>query len=454
MSQLAKLAAYKQIEEGTNLAQRNEEYFDHVPGSTGTGSVVGAAGGVVGGGIAGYGLGRTGQRLDGLANNNAKFRLGANTALKNLGFDETDVRDITKKFPKTKNATKIGLGIGLAGGAISGAYKGMMTGVGMNDREYLLQRNIEPHELVDNSAMSALNMGGSSLNPLAPLVNQAFGAQVGAIRRAGFHNDKEGDLIKKHAGVNNMYGLAKIANQQQQAVNRFMEKSEDVLSDVEFGELLNKIKNNYGGNAPHEFTEATNSRFMPQFQLKMLQDKGMFENAENYKDGAVLSNANKHIALHEYGHSLDTKLDSDIMKVQDGQKRIPLAAMGVGATAPTAGVIAADNEKDSKRNALLGAGAAGAVGGVGMYGLGRRIEGTEDRANDFVKRFLTDELGDAAKAEESFKNSPLPHGRETYKIQTKNMARGGVLAGGIGAGLGLGIAGLARQFKDFDEGNQ
>ena len=197
MYELTKLAAYKPIEEGENLAVRNETYYDHIPGSTGVGSVLGATSGLAGGGLLGYSAGKTGKRLDYLANNNKKFRLGANQLLGQVGFDDVDVRDITKNFPRTKNAVKIGLGVGAGVGALQGAYKGMMTGVGMNDRQYLLQRNIEPHEMVDNSAISAMQMAGPSLNPMAPIMNQAFGAQIGALRRAGFENTEDGLLQKR-----------------------------------------------------------------------------------------------------------------------------------------------------------------------------------------------------------------------------------------------------------------
>jgi hypothetical protein len=193
---LAKIADYTPIKEGENLARRNQEYYDHVPESTGYGSVLGAATGVGSGALAGWGLGATANRVNLLANENRKFRIGANQALKGAGFD-VDIRNITKKFPKAPQAAKWGAGIGLLGGALTGAYKGMMTGVGMNDRQYLLQRDIEPHEMVSNSAMSAMNMSGPSLNPAAPVMNQAFGAQLGALRRTGYKNTAEGNLEKK-----------------------------------------------------------------------------------------------------------------------------------------------------------------------------------------------------------------------------------------------------------------
>jgi hypothetical protein len=193
---LSKLAYYKPIEEGENLAKRDREYYDHVPGSTLAGSGVGLTQGAASGALTGYGVGAAAKRLDVLARTHKGMRKGINSALGAAGFD-VDIRDITKNIPHAGKALGIGAALGAVGGMFGGAYKGMMIGDGMNDREYLMQRDLEPHEIVHNSAAAAMHMPGVSATPFSPLLNQAFGAEVGAIRRAGFKNTQDGTLVSK-----------------------------------------------------------------------------------------------------------------------------------------------------------------------------------------------------------------------------------------------------------------
>lgn len=74
-----------------------------------------------------------------------------------------------------------------------GSYKGMMSGIQMNDRQYLLGRNLSQNEIINNQVMGSLN-ANSTGGRLSNATNQTFGRVVGSLRRAEMDNRKDGSL--------------------------------------------------------------------------------------------------------------------------------------------------------------------------------------------------------------------------------------------------------------------
>jgi hypothetical protein len=178
------------------------------------------------------------------------------------------------------------------------------------------------------------------------------------------------------------------------------------------------------------------------------------------EDGLVQAGPNRELILHEVGHSLDPDVYKDINK---GRSLALKAGPGVGFYGGAAGAgvgMAAGGEQDEEkkeRKQAVGLGLAGASvgGGLGLaHAGGKMVEGTEDRANDFVKRFLGQELGSVEKAEEAFKQSPLALGRETYRQQSGLFRRNALLNGVVGAGFGglIGGAMAAHKKKESEQG--
>lgn len=90
----------------------------------------------------------------------------------------------------------IGSGVGGLIGGIDGSYRGMLTGVGMNDRQYLLERDLRPNEVVKNSMIASMQMNGNG-GRLSNISNQAFGRITGGIRRSQMENRKDNTLIER-----------------------------------------------------------------------------------------------------------------------------------------------------------------------------------------------------------------------------------------------------------------
>jgi hypothetical protein len=247
-----------------------------------------------------------------------------------------------------------------------------------------------------------------------------------------------------------MYGLVKLAgirDKVQDIYDTYIDgprKSEEKmkqeqLSDEEVARLVNHLKTNYGIDAPFkqvgDFGEA---HAVPESVAKPFdQFRESFYNGEPFeKARGYHATPNKEVILHEAGHIADQQLTIPRLLTEMGLR-------GIGKVGPLGTLVAPSIVKrhggDTKDEAL-------ATGAVGIAGLGsmmaanRMNETNEDRANAFAKRYMTDELGDAAKAEQWFNESGLPHARNTYRWGSKmrNIQTG--LAGLAAGGLGMGIA--------------
>lgn len=168
------------------LNDDNDDYYNHVAGSSKMGAVVG--------GIPGAGLGAlAGSRvshLRTLSDSLAKTPLASSLIFQRY---QPTVEEIAKRLPTKKKAIAVGLGVGTLLGSSDGAYKGMMSGVQMNDRQYLLGRNLKQHEIVNNQIMGSLN-ANSTGGRLSNATNQTFGRIVGSLRRTEMDNRKDGSL--------------------------------------------------------------------------------------------------------------------------------------------------------------------------------------------------------------------------------------------------------------------
>lgn len=200
----------------------NESYYDHVPGSASAGTLVGSVAGLGAGTAAGFGLRKMPNRIINFQKNNPNLSRNIGQVAGLAGLNLNTFNRSLKASPK--KIIGLGAGIGTTVGAVDGAYKGMMTGVGMNDRQYMMERNLDPSEVVKNSTMSALQMNSTG-GRLSNAYNQNFGRQVGAIRRAQMDNRKDG-LIRER-GIdqnphNDNLGSAKIRrkNSLNEALNK------------------------------------------------------------------------------------------------------------------------------------------------------------------------------------------------------------------------------------------
>lgn len=68
-----------------------------------------------------------------------------------------------------------------------------------------------------------------------------------------------------------------------------------------------------------------------------------------------------------------------------------------------------------------------------------------------LKKYLTDELGDAKKAQQAFDESILPKARKTYNIGTNHQALSSGLTGLVGGGIGLGVAKAIKNKNQSEE---
>lgn len=172
--------------------------------------------------------------------------------------------------------------------------------------------------------------------------------------------------------------------------------------------------------------------------------KGFEENKAN-----IAAPRNKHILLHELGHVVDnTENRNEINAGQDRVSRRNKGMLAVNAMTPlAAGAAAATLPTGAALPVALGASAVGAIGnGVMARRNGKFIEDREDNANNFVKSYLTDELGNRQSAINNFNASPLASARKTYSANTRNkmLMAGGVTGamGVAGAMYGMGMRGM------------
>lgn len=174
----------------------DEDYYDHVPGSTRTGGAVGTLVGAGSGAAIGYGASKVPKRLKFLATNGGKLGEVLSYVEPVKGQSVARVVKILEKMPGTRKSMAIGSGLGSLIGGIDGSYRGMLTGVGMNDRQYLLERDLDPNEIVKNSMIASMQMNGSG-GRLSNISNQAFGRITGGIRRGRMENRKDNTLIER-----------------------------------------------------------------------------------------------------------------------------------------------------------------------------------------------------------------------------------------------------------------
>jgi len=81
---------------------------------------------------------------------------------------------------------------------IAGGCIGLLTGTGMNDRQYLLERNIQPLEMVSNSAMAAMKTAGHSINPISPPYEPSIWCTNWCVAQANYENRVDGQLQRKN----------------------------------------------------------------------------------------------------------------------------------------------------------------------------------------------------------------------------------------------------------------
>lgn len=175
------------------LARELDEYayYDHVPGSTAAGTLVGASNGVLAGTIAGATAGK--------ATVAAKSILKANEIplqkiVDEAGINGVNLNKVISKIPGRRKLLGIGATLGVAGGMLDGAYRGSMTGVGMNDRQYIKEEDIGVKDIVYNSRMAAMDMN-SSRGRLSNVYNDNFGRAVGGLRRMKMGNQKNNEIM-------------------------------------------------------------------------------------------------------------------------------------------------------------------------------------------------------------------------------------------------------------------
>lgn len=226
----------------------------------------------------------------------------------------------------------------------------------------------------------------------------------------------EGSGIAKLAWT---LGTARKAGEEFIADAKERQKTE-TMSKEDFDTLLNNIKTKYGSNVPHhEISNVEGSVF----------GKTMDGNE------IVQSPRMKDVTLHEYGHAQDPEVMKNFHR-HKGLTEIGSSTTLYGGIAAPLAASEHNKENDNKISpfaagaTMAGLGTAAVAGGVHFR------DKNEDNANRFVKRYMTDELGDAGKAQEWFDKSVLPKARNTYRQTGRAQT---LMAGG----LGLGIAGLS-----------
>lgn len=218
-------------------------------------------------------------------------------------------------------------------------------------------------------------------------------------------------------------------------IQKFLQKTEKapLLLDSQVNKLVEGLRKEHGLTARFRTVDSPlESRYSSPRQL---QDMGM--SVEKPTEGLITSIPNREVILHEAGHALDPKFNRDVEVVRHATPIGNSAAFGTGIAAPIVGKK--QTEESREENGHRGwqtLGGSVLIGAGSGYGVGKVIEGTENRANNFVKSYLTKELGSKELAEKTYQSSPLPEGRKTYSRGTRMMALGGVSNALSGAALG------------------
>ncbi|MGE7305782.1 hypothetical protein ACQKJG_18335 [Priestia megaterium] len=252
-----------------------------------------------------------------------------------------------------------------------------------------------------------------------------------------------------------MEGLVKLAwspRYVQQAGQDFMERAnqERFMDPEKYRQFVDGVQKKYNINVPvNELDDDMLSQSMYIHPVGMRQ-LGMVPDEET-ADGMINSARHKEITLHEMGHAQDKNMLRDKKLAQKAAIGSGLSFYG-GAAAP--GIYAAnskENDSDAKKKDAILAGSAAVGGGLAGLASGKLVERTEDRANDFVKKVLTDELGSAEKAKQAFNESVLPSARKTYSAMSKFQGMNGLVTGGVGGAMGLAGAAAIRHNRNKQE---
>lgn len=233
-----------------------------------------------------------------------------------------------------------------------------------------------------------------------------------------------------------MYGLIKTANRYKQVAKQMRDAydAEPALSDPELIELLTKLRDDYGVKAPYQrSTDYTDALFAPAEGIRRSPHAHQFgEDAREH--GLILAPNKKMTLLHEAGHALDPE-SAKAQEINDlKQTAVNVSTLGGLATPIAANTISNHGkEEGEERKMTPGMAATGlvplAAGGGLAYHASTKLNKLEDNANEFVKRFLTDELGDPVEVEKAIQNSSIPHGRKTYDLGRSALAKGTMIAG-------------------------
>jgi hypothetical protein len=243
--------------------------------------------------------------------------------------------------------------------------------------------------------------------------------------------------------VNNMEGLAKVANVQlnQQVEGAMKERA---LSPEEFKVKTDGLKNKYNMDTDY-LIQNDSSLPMVSYAItdkagveQLKNNKYMQEYLKtNYKGNAsslIKSVPLEDVVLHETGHvaNKDTQLERE--------KKSKLLKLTGGLTGLAAATVPIAPNLSNKTRIGAGLGLAGLSGA--QFGLSqKKVNDNEDEANQFVMNHWTDELGSKEKAEEKFNNSLLPQARASYD----NPIKTGLTMGSVGALGGLATMALSKK---------
>lgn len=249
-----------------------------------------------------------------------------------------------------------------------------------------------------------------------------------------------------------MYGLAKVAGFREDVMERFekyrAEEREKLkhreISDEEVENLVNHLKEDYGVDAPFKKVDnlyqakanaESGAKFYDRLEKRFIPDFERME-SDHVTNRGYESPPYKESILHEAGHILDPKLTLSRLAIENGLRQGGGAGALGAAIAPS---VVKKNGGDTKDQATAAGISAGA--GLGSNMLFHHMQGVdEDRANEFAKRYMTDELGDAEKAQQWIDESIIPEARNSYRFAAKAGGAGIGLAGLAAGGIGMGIA--------------
>jgi hypothetical protein len=249
-------------------------------------------------------------------------------------------------------------------------------------------------------------------------------------------------------------GIIKLAG----AYQRFLDATrlalrERAMSEEELSALTEKLRQRHGLDVKYNFDVSPGESAHDITVDRFGEGIGHHHDPERYgKSGRVQSAPLEELILHEYGHAMDHKADPS-RYVHDNQNMESLLTgagwlgLGSGIALPFALRKKKDEDKRTTGQKILtGGAAAGMAGGMGMgYAAGKIGLNTEHRANDFVRQFWTDELGDAAKVKQKEEASTLPKGIDTYKNVLRMNIISPLFSGAIGLGIGGGLVGLEKR---------